>query len=90
MNVSLTPRLEALVRMKVDSGLYSSASEVVREALRLMEERPESRVAKLEALRRDIAAGLAELEAGQGTDLDIEAIKAEGRRILERQSVAND
>jgi hypothetical protein len=41
-------------------------------------------------LRRDIAAGLAELEAGQGTDLDIEAIKAEGRRILERQSVAND
>lgn len=38
MNVNLTPQLEALVKQKVASGLYSSASEVVREALRLMEE----------------------------------------------------
>ena len=37
MNVSLTPQLEDLVRQKVDSGRYNSASEVVREALRLMD-----------------------------------------------------
>ena len=39
MNVSLTPHLEAMVRQKVQSGRYNNASEVVREALRLMEER---------------------------------------------------
>ena len=38
MNVSLTPHLEALVQRKVESGLYGSASEVMREALRLLEE----------------------------------------------------
>lgn len=39
LNVNLTPELEAMVRDKVATGLYSSASEVVREALRLMEEK---------------------------------------------------
>ena len=42
LNVNLTPELEAMVRDKVATGLYSSASEVVREALRLMEERTAS------------------------------------------------
>ena len=36
MNVSLTPELEQYIRRKVDSGLYGNASEVVREALRLL------------------------------------------------------
>ncbi len=57
MNVNLTPQLEELVRRKVDSGLYSSASEVVREALRLLEEQDRVREAKLEVLRGDIRAG---------------------------------
>jgi antitoxin ParD1/3/4 len=39
MNVNLTLHLEELVRQKVESGLYTSASEVVREALRLMDEK---------------------------------------------------
>ena len=39
MNVSLTPELERLVNEKVESGLYQTASEVVREALRLLKER---------------------------------------------------
>ena len=39
MNVSLTPELEALVNEKVRSGLYQTASEVVREALRLLKKR---------------------------------------------------
>jgi antitoxin ParD1/3/4 len=39
MNVSLTPELEALVNEKVRSGLYQTASEVVREALRLLKNR---------------------------------------------------
>ena len=38
MNVNLSPQLDEMVRQKVASGLYTSASEVVREALRLMEQ----------------------------------------------------
>ncbi|MGA2026895.1 MAG: type II toxin-antitoxin system ParD family antitoxin, partial [Syntrophobacteraceae bacterium] len=47
MNVNLTPQLEDMVRQKVASGLYTSASEVVREALRLMEDQDQVRAAKL-------------------------------------------
>ena len=56
MNVSLTPELERLVNEKVESGLYQTASEVVREGLRLVEERE----AKLRELRATIEASIAE------------------------------
>jgi antitoxin ParD1/3/4 len=48
MNVNLTPQLEEMVRTKVSSGMYTSASEVMREALRLLEEQDRLRAAKLE------------------------------------------
>ena len=76
MNVNLTPQLEALVRQKVASGLYSSASEVVREALRLMEEQDRMRAIKLEQLRQEIRDGL---NSGDPELLNIEEIKGEGR-----------
>ena len=68
MNVSLTPELERLVQLKVQSGRYSSASEVVREALRLMEERDHREARRKEEMRAQIAAGLASLRAGLGAD----------------------
>ena len=77
MNVNLTPQLEELIKKKVASGLYNSASEVVREALRLMEEQDRVRAVKLEHLRRDIREGL---ESGEPTPWDPEEIKREGRR----------
>jgi antitoxin ParD1/3/4 len=52
MNVSLTPELEELVNKKVRSGLYQTASEVVREALRLLRQRD------LESRRVEQHAGL--------------------------------
>jgi antitoxin ParD1/3/4 len=58
VNVNLTPQLEELVRSKVASGLYTSASEVVREALRVMDEQDRLRAAKLDQLRDDIRQGL--------------------------------
>lgn len=58
MNVNLTPQLEELVRAKVASGLYTSASEVVREALRLMDEQDRVRAVKFEQLRADVRRGL--------------------------------
>ena len=68
MNVNLTPRLERLVQNKVKTGRYNSASEVVREALRLMEENDRLRTAQLAALRRRIDEGLASLDQGGSVD----------------------
>jgi antitoxin ParD1/3/4 len=65
MNVSLTPELEEIVDQKVKSGLYNSASEVVREGLRLLQQRDEMREAKLDALRAEIQKGIDDLEAGR-------------------------
>jgi antitoxin ParD1/3/4 len=68
MNVHLTPELEQLVQQKVESGRYNSASEVVREALRLMEQRDELRRVQLQQLRSRIDKGLAEAGRGEGAD----------------------
>jgi antitoxin ParD1/3/4 len=70
MNVSVTPEFERFISALVDSGRFRSASEVVRAALRLLQEREEERGARLEALRRGVAEGLAELERGEGLPAD--------------------
>jgi antitoxin ParD1/3/4 len=57
MQISLTPELEELVRRKLESGLYGDASEVVREALRLLAARDELDRLKLERLRAALVAG---------------------------------
>ena len=83
MNVNLTPQLEELVRAKVASGRYSSASEVVREALRLMDEQDRLRAAKLEQLRDDIRQGL---NSGPSKAWDAEQAKREGRARRARKA----
>jgi antitoxin ParD1/3/4 len=86
MNVNLTPQLESLVRSKVTSGLYTSASEVVREALRLMDEQDRLREAKLEQLRGDVLQGLA---SGPSETWDAEAVKSKARaRRVSKSTVA--
>jgi antitoxin ParD1/3/4 len=79
MNISLTPQLKELVKRKVESGLYGSASEVMREALRLLEERDHLRSMRLEELRAEMRKGL---NSGELTPLDMDAIKARGRKRL--------
>ena len=79
MNVSLTPELEKLVARKVASGRYGSASEVVRDALRLLEERDQMRAARLHEMKREIGLGLRDLERGRRAELDTAAIKQAGR-----------
>lgn len=79
MNVSLTPQLEDLVQKKVASGLYGSASEVMREALRLLEERDRVQALRLEELREEVRKGR---DSGPATPLDMGAIKARGRQRL--------
>jgi antitoxin ParD1/3/4 len=66
MNVSLTPELERRIAEKVESGLYTSASEVVRESLRLLFEAEELRERRRARLQDDILLGLAQLDRGEG------------------------
>ncbi|MSO92114.1 MAG: type II toxin-antitoxin system ParD family antitoxin [Rhodospirillales bacterium] len=70
MHVSLTVTLEEFVKAKVESGLYNNASEVVREALRLMREHDEVRRLKLERLRETLAKGAADIAAGRSVTID--------------------
>ena len=70
MHISLTPRLERMIKEKVASGQYNNASEVVREALRLMGEFEEVRRRKLERLREELARGEADLAAGRFVSLE--------------------
>jgi antitoxin ParD1/3/4 len=66
MNVSLTTELEQLVNEKVASGMYHSASEVIREGLRLLKERDELRRVQMDEVRRDIMLGVEQVRAGRG------------------------
>ena len=84
MNVSLTPELEKFVASKVDSGRYNSASEVVREALRLLEEHERSRAAQLAEFNQELGRRLASLDRGESiapaVSRDRLARKSEQRR----------
>ncbi len=89
MNISLTPELEQLVSDKVKTGLYQSASEVVREGLRLLRERDQ----RLEALRRDVRAGFEAVERGDYSEYDednihklSDRVKARGRKRLAEET----
>jgi antitoxin ParD1/3/4 len=76
MNVNLTPALEEYIQQKIATGDYNNASEVVREALRLLKERDQLREAKLRDLRAAIEEGL---NSGDPVPLDIEKIIREAR-----------
>lgn len=68
MNVSLTAELEEFVSAKVQSGRYNSASEVVREALRLLEEHETTRTAQLAEFNAELGRRLAALDRGEVVD----------------------
>jgi len=82
MNISLTPHLEEMIRAKIASGSYNSASEVVREALRLLEEEDQLRSLKMQRLREDILEGL---ESGPSTEFDPREIKRAAREKKSRK-----
>ena len=85
MNISLTSELEQYVTDKVESGTYHSASEVVRDGLRLLKERDELHRTRLEELRREIQLGIDQADQGRArplTDDLVEDVKARGRKRL--------
>ncbi|MDP6174540.1 MAG: type II toxin-antitoxin system ParD family antitoxin [Rhodospirillales bacterium] len=81
MNFSLTPSLEQFIRDQAESGDYNSASEVVREALRLLKRQAEQRALKMDRLRQAVADGDGALEEGSAaliaSDAELDALFAE-------------
>ena len=74
--------MRAFLEAEVASGAYATTSEVVRDAIRLYQRRKAEDAAHLEALRKEIAVGLAEADRGDLVTVDAASIKARGRRRL--------
>lgn len=70
VNISITPELEAFLRSRVQSGRYQTTSEVVREALRLLERQEQERDAALKRVRTKLRRGAAQAERGELIDGD--------------------
>ncbi len=64
MNISLTPELEQFVQAKVNSGMYTSASEVIRESLRLIHTHEDLQSQSIKQLNQAIEVGLQQLNEG--------------------------
>lgn len=86
LNISLPIELETRVREHVATGLYGSASEVIREALRLFETYQSIQTSSLLALKADIAKGVADAQAGRIEAMDVAFIKAKGRATLKARA----
>ena len=72
ISVSLTPELIGLIKAKVESGRYTSTSEVVREALRLLERADRQEAERVKVLRRAWKEGI---ESGDAGALDFAALR---------------
>ena len=79
MQITLTPEIEVIIKQKVASGSYASETEVIKESLRLLQERDEE---KLKSLRGDLAAAYEQSKHGESEIIDIEKIIANASQKL--------
>jgi antitoxin ParD1/3/4 len=89
VNISLTPELDAFLQSRVKSGRYQTTSEVVREALRLLEHQEKEREASLKQLKAKLARGAAQAERGELLDgeevfEELRELIAERRRAVKK------
>ncbi len=68
MKVSLTPELEELIQEKINSGQYTSVSEIIAEGLRLLDERDKLKAARLAELKEKIREGIEAADRGELID----------------------
>lgn len=79
MNISLPQQLEQWVKQRVDTGMYDSASEVIREALRLLREQEDLKQLRTQELRRQLQVGVEQLDRGASRAFD-EGVTAEVKK----------
>lgn len=75
-NISLTPEQDAFVESVVKTGEYQNASEAVRDALRVLQQRRREDALKLKALRAQIKAGAEALQRGEFSEIDDNGLEA--------------
>lgn len=88
MNISLPHQLEAWIDERVKTGTYQSASEVVREALRLLREQEDLKQLRTQELRRQLQIGIEQLDRGASRAFDKETtvtVKSAGRKRKARK-----
>lgn len=89
-NVVLTKRQEELIEALVDSGRYQNASEVLRDGLRLLEQREAEEIAKLEMLREAARIGVAALDRGEFKEFEsIAELRAYLNNVSEKVITGN-
>ena len=82
MDITLTPQMTKWISEKVSKGLYSSTSEVISDAVRLLRRQEEQRCAMLKDLRQEVLLGVKQLDAGKSVPFDpaeVSNIKTQGR-----------
>ena len=82
MNISLTPELEDLINEKVKSGLYNSASEVIRESLRLLQEQDLLKQIRRDELRREIMLGVDQVRSGEYIEVKASEMDAFAEKLI--------
>ena len=87
-NVVLTDHQAALVEQLVISGRYQNASEVLREGLRLVEQREAEDAHRLEALRAAVQLGAADITAGRFKSFDTQASLRDHLRSVANKAAA--
>ena len=83
MNVSLTPELEKYVNDKVKTGRYNSASEVVRESLRTLQDQDELQRIRRDELRREIMLGVEQIRNGEGMAVKASELDAFAEKLIQ-------
>ncbi|MGH9947565.1 MAG: type II toxin-antitoxin system ParD family antitoxin [Pyrinomonadaceae bacterium] len=83
MNVSLTPELEKYVNDKVKTGRYNSASEVIRESLRTLQDQDELQRIRRDELRREIMLGVDSIRNGKGIRMKASELDAFAEKLIQ-------
>lgn len=84
-NISLTDHHDALIEAKIQAGEYANASEVVREGLRLIQERDQELAARIDAIKSRVAVGLEQAARGEFVEGSVDQIRERIRlRVEER------
>ena len=86
MNVSLAPELEKFISTKVNTGRYNSASEVVREALRLLEENDRVRAQQLKEFNQELGNRLAALDGGEKVNPEVTRARLQNKSRQHRKA----
>lgn len=84
-NISLTDHHDDLIEAKIQAGEYANASEVVREGLRLIQERDQELAARVDAIRSRVAVGLEQAAHGDFVEGSIDEIRERIRRRAEER-----